>query len=497
MLWAGVHVATSTHTADTSHLVTQAPSAPAFSDPGELSPGDVALYDAIFKAQADKDFDQADALIGQLGNTHLLGYVLAERYLARGYKPSDEELSLWLDNYADHPQAARISRLADHRGLDATDPENVKPLKGEGYTDHLGRSSMPDSWFTGLSQWRAGSYKSARKTFERVAKDTSLTPWQQAAAHYWAYRANLKQGDEHAATKHLNLAAEYPTTFYGLLAAEQLGERRLVVEAPEVSDALRRDPRAIRAALLVTLDRNDAAEEELRRLYNASSESDRPGIITLASELDMPNLQMRLAKTQGLSEAERIFAKYPAPYYMVKLHDVADPALLLAVARNESGFREVARSEAGATGMMQMLPSTARLVERNVGRERLQTASIGGSEAHITARLNQPELSARYGAEYLRMLATTPCISHNLVHLLVGYNAGPGTVISWKAAGRNIKDPLLYIESMPYAETRNYVMQVSAQYWIYQMMMDKQPATLATLAKGKWPMIERTGQPEA
>ena len=64
-------------------------------------------------------------------------------------------------------------------------------------------------------------------------------------------------------------------------------------------------------------------------------------------------------------------------------------------------------------------------------------------------------------------------------------------VISWKAMAGEMKDPLLYIESMPFAETRNYVMQVSAQYWIYQMMMDETPTTLKTLAKGQWPNISQ------
>ncbi|MFZ4541372.1 MAG: lytic transglycosylase domain-containing protein [Rickettsiales bacterium] len=270
-----------------------------------------------------------------------------------------------------------------------------------------------------------------------------------------------------------------------------MGEYSVEAVAPEVSDSLRDDKRAIRAGLLVELGRMDDAETELRALYSATPEGHRGGIVTLVSELDMPNLQMRLARTKGLSESEEIFAEYPTPYYMVNLHEVMDSALLMAVARNESGFRDVARSSAGATGMMQMLPSTAKMVERQVGHERLQLASASDNISSLAKRLNDPSMSARYGAEYLNILANLPAINNNLIHLLVGYNAGPGTVISWKAASHNIKDPLLYIESIPYAETRNYVMQVSAQYWIYQIMMEEKPASLTALAKGMWPVVTR------
>ena len=74
-------------------------------------------------------------------------------------------------------------------------------------------------------------------------------------------------------------------------------------------------------------------------------------------------------------------------------------------------------------------------------------------------------------------------------HMLIGYNAGPGTAASWKRAGGTVTDPLLYIESIPYAETRNYVMQVAAQYWVYQRLMDERPTTLKALANGEWPMV--------
>ncbi len=459
------------------------------SNPAELTAADRGLYAMIDAAQTRGDFSAADQLIAQLSNRNLMGYVLAERYLDSRYHASEAELSTWLNRYSTQPQTGRIAALAIRHGMDVTMPKPEQPLRGEGYSDHQGRSTMPDSWFSGISQWRAGNYSAANNIFAKLAENEDLSDWQRAEAYYWSFRAHDKLDESSAAETALNHAARYPTTFYGILANAALGNRLPTPEAPEVTENLRNDPRAIRATLLSQLGRQDAAEDELRALYSATAKHERGGIVTLASELNLPNLQMRLARTPGLSEAEQLFAQYPAPQYMVELAPVMDPALIMAVARNESSFREQARNPSGATGMMQMLPSTARALERQIGQQLLITADASANSVSIAERLSNPAMSARYGAEYLKLLTKQPVIGQNLIHLLVGYNAGPGTVASWKAAARNVSDPLLYIESIPYAETRNYVMQVSAQYWIYQRLIDESPQSLRALSKGEWPTL--------
>jgi soluble lytic murein transglycosylase-like protein len=462
-------------------------------DPFYLSDADRARYHAIHQLHTQGDFSAADAHIETLVNRGLLGYALADRYLSTAYRTTDEELRAWLHTYHDHPQATRIASLAAAHGIPAQVTDLPAPLRGDGGSDHLGRSSMPDAWFTALEQWRTGDYQDAFATFAALSNQEELSPWQSAAAAFWAYRAADKLGDDAAADRYLRAAASADHTFYGLIAHASLGTTSLSVEAPEVSNALRRNPHAVRAALLTQLGKSEAAEQELRQLYASASPSDRKGIVTLASDLALPNLQMRLARTPGLSEAEQRFAHFPMPHYMVRLHPIMDSALLMAVARNESAFREVAQSSAGAVGMMQMLPSTARSVERHVGEDLLRLSATGdAASVPIAERLNDPALSARYGAEYLKMIANQPAVKGNLVHLLTGYNAGIGRVISWKAMAGGMQDPLLYIESMPFAETRNYVMQVSAQYWTYQMMMDESPETLKQLAQGHWPSVSNT-----
>ncbi len=461
-------------------------------NPAELTPADRGLYVMIDSAQTHHDYAAADQFIAQLANPRLVGYALAERYLDGAYKASNAELTDWLAHYRDHPQAARIAALAIRRGMNVEAPKAEQPLRGEGYADHQGKSAMPDSWFTALGHWRSGEYAEANAIFSKLSSDENLSDWQRAEAYFWSYRASEKLNEETAAQTALAHAAQYRTTFYGLIATATLGQRLPTPEAPEVSDSLRNDPRAIRAALLSQLSRNDDAEDELRALYSAAPKADRNGIVTLASELGLSNLQMRLARTPGLSDAEQLFAEFPAPQYMADLQPVMDSALVMAVARNESSFRELAHNPSGAMGVMQMLPATARALERRIGPQ-LLTADATTSNTPLAERLNDPAMSARYGAQYLKLLTEEPAIGHNLIHLLVGYNAGPGTVASWKAAARNVNDPLLYIESIPYAETRNYVMQVSAQYWVYQRMMDETPQSLLDLSKGQWPELRKHG----
>lgn len=473
--WFAQPSATPATPPSTEALVAQA-------DTVDLSAADMARYRAISAAQTKGDFAAADAEISALENRGLMGYVLAERYSSSHYKPTTAELDAWLARYSDLPGASRIAALARNSLRFARN--NGAPLKGDGYIDHLGRSSMPGNWAEGIRNWKNRSYQTALTQFLSVGDNEKLSPWQRAAGYYWAYRAADKAEDAAHARSALANAAQFKTTFYGLLANAQRNHGiALEAEAPEVSDALRSAPHAERARMLAQIGRSEQAESELRLLYAGTSAEERPGIITLASEMNLPNLQVRLANTPGLTPAQKLFASYPRPSFMAA-QQAADPALLMAIARNESAFRSDAGSPAGAMGMMQMLPSTARSIERRMGAELAD--AVPDELTSVNARLGDAATAVRYGAEYIKILSAEPGIKGNLVRLLAGYNAGPAAVANWQSAAN---DPLLYIESIPYAETRNYVMQVLAQYWVYQSLDGEVPSTLAAITHGNWPQV--------
>lgn len=456
-------------------------------NPAHLLEEDMQAYKTAFGAMEAGDYQLMTDTIATLRNPRLVGYLQAQQYLSQNYQASNAQLTSWLAAYSDHPQAAQISRLAIARGLKVAAIEPEAPLKGNGYAEHLGRSTMPDSWYRGLSLWREKNYSDAAPLFTQIGENKNLSGWQRAAGYYWAYRASDKLNDRSGAKSSLKLAANFETTFYGLLAIQQMNGQGLEGTAPRVSSTLRNSPQAIRAVLFAQLGRTDEAESELRHLYSAVDAGERTGIITLAHELNLANLQVRLAGLSQLTPQEEIFASYPMPQYVIDAQAEQSPALLLAIARNESGFREVASSSAGAVGLMQMLPSTAHAVERRVGRDALQVASQGDTLGPIVERLSDPATSVRYSAQYLKILSQEAAVGNNLVRVLAAYNAGPGNVSSWSAMARNIDDPLLYIESIPYPETRNYVMQVLAHSWVYGSLLGDSQESLRAIAKGQWP----------
>ena len=473
-------------------LATANVTAAAIQDPGTLNDADRTVYTAIFEALNHRDGTAVATLIPQLGNTVLLGHVLAQHYLNDGANPTNAELAQWLQLYSDHSEAPRIAAIARARGMDTAAIDTDKPLKGDGNVFHLGRTTMPDRWYEGLRLWKDGQFAKAADAFDAVSRDDNLNDWQRSAGSYWAYRSLLQAGDKHGASLALANAAGEPLTFYGQLALAREGKPMPIrAAAPQVPYSLRADGHVIRARAFTELGMNDAAEQELRTLYSSLDAEDRPAIATLAAEMNMPNLQVRMAQLPQLDESGRLFAEYPAPAEMVNAAaDVIDPALVLAVARHESGFNEEALSPTGAVGMMQMLPSTAQHVLRWSANASLDLAdNEDDSHLPIAKRLNDAATSAKLGASYLRMLEKDPTVGSNLMKMLASYNAGPATVANWQKTARNVNDPLLYLESIPYPETHNYVLQVMAHYWIYQGMLGEHSASLAQLARGQWPTI--------
>ena len=347
---------------------------------------------------------------------------------------------------------------------------------------------MPDEWYRGLRFWKEANYWKAIPEFSKIAANENLSDWQRSAGAYWSYRAHEKTGNSYEANRKLTLAASFPETFYGMLALAQCHESlRVSKTMPFAPESLWADAAVKRAQMLVALDRNDDAEAELRQRYSTLDAAARPALVTIAAKLNLPNLQLRFAQALHM---EDMATRYPMPQLMVEAQTAVDPALILAVARHESGFRETAHNPSGASGMMQILPSTARKIVEQSHDISLQLADNGNDGvASMHDRLNDMTMSAKLGAEYFTMLGKQPAVGNNVMRLLAAYNAGPGTVANWQKTAKNMDDPLLYMESIPYPETHNYVMQVMAHYWTYQALMGEKQTSLQQLAHGVWPTV--------
>ncbi|MEM8582381.1 MAG: lytic transglycosylase domain-containing protein, partial [Pseudomonadota bacterium] len=144
-------------------------------------------------------------------------------------------------------------------------------------------------------------------------------------------------------------------------------------------------------------------------------------------------------------------------------------------ARRESEFDPVVISPAGARGMMQLMPGTAREMARALGEP-----------YDLSRLLTDPAQNARFGSAYLDRLIDE--FGENLTLVAIGYNAGPGRARSWKdrfgnPRGMSEEEIVDWIEHIPFRETRSYVMRVSESRGVYGMRLAGEP--------GPWSVVER------
>jgi soluble lytic murein transglycosylase-like protein len=448
----------------------------------------------IFSAQAKGNWEKADLFIGEDIEHSLMGHILAQRYLHKNYISKGAELKEWLANYADLPQAPRIYKLAKKKGAtNLNRPISTKKRNLSGYGESFrNRRYKNAAWETALNLWRQKKYSRAYKNFREIYKHSAkMGDWDKAAIAFWAYRSADAAGMEKATEKYLAIAAEYPRSFYGAQAVHLLGNTlnevvRLRSEAPledrlaSIESEMTRNA-LIRIDALIEVKQYELAKEELLLHYSRANIHDRPEFARFAQTLEMPAIQLRMGvdmERKGFTFGE---ALYPLPKWQPKAGYVVDPSLIFAIARQESGFNRKARSYSGAQGMMQLMPDTARYIAKKIKFDE-QLA------------LSDAELNIELGQNYLRYLAEKPYIKRNIIFLAAAYNAGPGNAKRWAQKNGAKKDPLYFVETIPFNETRDYVMNVMANYWMYREIMNEDDPQVTLLAEGKWPKT-RSGRP--
>ena len=239
---------------------------------------------------------------------------------------------------------------------------------------------------------------------------------------------------------------------------------------------MKRHPRLRRALALIQLNQWVRAEAEMRFVALRESKQNTRILLNIAIRGKLPRLSYRLGHT-FIDEDGKPFdsALYPLPAWKPANGFFLDNALIFALMRQESRFRSRARSRMGATGLMQLMPRTAR--------------DIAGHKMWNGRRssLSDPVLNITLGQRYLRRLIRNDFIGKNLFYLIAAYNSGPGNLSRWQKEIDYQSDPLLFIESIPARETRTFVERVLANYWIYREHLEQKKPSLKALASGKWP----------
>lgn len=338
-------------------------------------------------------------------------------------------------------------------------------------------------WVAGLASWKLHDKKTAARHFAAMAGNNNLTDWEQSAAAYWAYRAYNTLGNTDKAQRFLTHAAEHPRTFYGALARHANGTTLGISQTtpPRLSPVDQHAlyaaaPGAKRAVALVQAGQEDAADMEMRFLFPAAAGPQKTQLLSLAHTLRLPAVQITMARAISKDGPSYDTALYPSPRWEPVGGFEVDPALVFAFMRQESGFRKDAQSYAGAMGVMQLMPATAKSMKQ---RQTMLTAMPKES-------IFEPEANMALGQTYLAHLMQETGAKDNLIFLAAAYNAGPGNLLKWKKSA-DMSDPLLFMETIPFAETRNYVAQVLTNYWIYRELAGKEVRSAERLSNAEWP----------
>ena len=490
--------------------------------PTALSAADRLSYTTAFDALRRGDLEAARASARQANDRVLLGQVEFERLFHADYAATYEELSAWLAEYADLQCAERAWTLAMRRRPDGA-PEPRRPTRmGGGRTwnaiaaaggntegdpmkaarvalnrdDLTGAVALGDQlgdwWTVGLAQYRLGEFGQAKIAFQRVLNDPTEDGWVRSGAAFWAARSAARSGQQDRVQPLLRRAAAWPATFYGQIALRQLGEEPAIenlgpvpygatrmqnasyqadepigVDAAELEEFVRSEPRALRTVAFYEVGRRGDARDELKTgIRAAATDRGRELWAALGRALG-PRV------TGSADDVRRIDAdRYPQPVIEPDGGFTVERSLVYAIARKETDFNARARSGAGAYGLMQVMPTTA--------------AELTGDRGFVSdpERLYDPNVNARLGQAYVNRVLALPAINGDLLRAAASYNAGPGPMVDAVRKLGPDADPLLLIETIDVPQAREYVEKVVAAYWIYQRMNGRPLHTLDAVASG-------------
>ena len=312
-------------------------------------------------------------------------------------------------------------------------------------------------------------------------------PLNVSQANYWLGRTYQVLNQKETAQKHFKAAADLSTTFYGQLALDVLGLGAApipIVKGPEVTDETKASFAQNHQVKAIKL----LSQADAKRLlpvffvslaHDLEDPQERAALAALAVELDQLWLSVRVAKVSARRGARLEKFAYPKDALPAskKRQNSVERALIYAISRQESEFNPRAVSHAGARGLMQMMPGTARQVTKKLG-----------IRYRKSALLDKPAYNVTLGTAFLGDLLEQ--FNGSYISTIAGYNAGPGRVNQWnKRYGDPHKgeiEPVDWIESIPFNETRNYVKRVLENVQVYRTLFGEEPlvSLMADLRRG-------------
>ncbi len=347
------------------------------------------------------------------------------------------------------------------------------------------------AWIAGLAHYRQKNYQEAAKYFSILSDLKDDDEWLVSGGGYWASRSYEKLLKSKESEKYLIKAANYPRTFYGILANAKLGKEVEYnwsgksylndLDDDKYVEQILSSPSIMRAVLLLKSKQKELAALELKADYPNMTPEQQELAVYITEQYDMHSLGITLSKSLRKTGLDVYYdhIAYPAPNWKPQSGWKVDQALVWALVRQESAFSPEARSGAGAKGLMQLMPGTAYHITKDKKIKKNQ------------APLFEIEYNLETGQNYVNYLLEKPFIEGNLFFLAAAYNAGPGNLMKWQKKMKYDGDPLLFIEVIPSRETRLYVKRVMTNYWIYNARFDKPNPSLDDVLNGRWPLVHK------
>jgi len=441
------------------------------------SPGDPSITDALGRALfSSRQYDRAGEILAK-ADTAENAYIEVRSL----YRSGDQDgfLRRLEEAEAKYPELhGRLYRLKLAR---AQDLRRAKAFsKAEPLFNQL-LDTYPDErsstlWELGWSQFLRGDHESASATFLQLASVDASNDLDRSL--YWLARSYEKLGRSgDAATLFKRISEEFQETYYGTLTRSFLenkpvkGNRPPPPRLPEAGAFLRiNELRLVGLLPDARRELNDLASE-IKTMEEAQA------FARLAADVQDFSRAIQVAEPLSRFNPDFEFVAYPRGFW-TNIEEAADredldPYLIASVIRKESRFDPRAYSSAGAMGLMQLMPSTARSVSHRAG------VPLDSESA-----LFEPEPNIRIGAHYLAGLVRE--YDRNIVLAVAAYNAGRSAVSMW--LDRKVPVPAdEFIEEISYPETRNYVKHVIKNYIHYRELWGLTPPSLSAMVGSSEP----------
>ena len=365
--------------------------------------------------------------------------------------------------FNDKEKSFLLSKIANGYYLANLDDKAINVLSD---TSFINEPYSEGLWIKGLAFYRKGDFQTASRQFLILSKITN-SKWLSDAGAYWSFLSSTKDANDNitfqASLDALDLACQPSFNIYSILSCRILDKpiKDNLFDDIEMKKDLgffldTEFGRRIQA--LVEIGELPVAELELNRLQGRSNDRFKNVILGFSIKNDLSSMQIKTAKNLFADSAPLQFL-YPTPKWIGDFNfNSIDPTIALSMIRQESQFSAFAKSGKSAYGLMQILPSTAKMVNKEYNFN---------SNPRI---LFDPKINVETGTKYIESLLEINYIQGDLLKALISYNAGPGNLSKWMKKTNFNNDSFLLIESIPSRETRIFVERVLTNLVIYELI---------------------------